>query len=44
MKVGFSFRERELWNAFQAYLNMDKKETFTTDDLETYFTAENAEH
>jgi len=37
---GLTFREEELWRAFQAYLNLNKKESFTVDDLLTYFTEE----
>lgn len=34
---GLTFREEELWHAFQAYLNLAKKESFTVDDLLSYF-------
>ena len=37
---GLSFREEELWRAFQAYLNLNKKESFTVDDLLSYFSEE----
>ena len=37
---GLSFREEELWRAFQAYLNLNKKNSFTVDDLLDYFSEE----
>ena len=37
---GLTFREERLWRAFQAYLNLNKKESFTVDDLLSYFSEE----
>lgn len=37
MTFNLSFKERELWNSFQAYLSLNRKDTFTTDDLLIYF-------
>ena len=40
MSDGLTDKERQLWWAFQAYLNQNKKETFTIDDLLNYFPEE----
>jgi len=40
MRVSLSLKEAELWRAFQAYLNLNQKQTFTVDDLRAYFSEE----